>query len=105
MLVVVGIAVLVLLLTYKVLGFSLWAILATISTLIFAGRVIGYFCELKHVIALEAVGCFLTVVFQMLRKSVDWRILLITLLLRGVFLLVAYIDTKLYVYVKREEKM
>ena len=97
--------VMLLLITYRLIGFHIWSIFATIAVLLFAGRVIGYFCELKHLIALDFMGFFITIVFQLLSKNVKWKMLLLMLLVRGISIVVALIEMNLYVYIKREEKV
>lgn len=87
-----------LLATWIIQRFNLWTVGATIATLLFMGRKIGYFCKFKHLVALECITMIVTVGFQAVLNRFYLQRFLIILGLRVCFLLVALYDIKLFVY-------
>ena len=83
-------------------GFSFATVLCTISTLMFCGRKIGYWCNPNKIYALEGVGVFITIMFRLLlHKFVLWRVVLYVLC-RLVFLFIMYYDNTEFVYIHEE---
>lgn len=87
-----------LLVTWVIQGFNLWTVAAIITTMMFMGRKIGYFCKYKHLVAIEAVAMIVTVGFQIILNRFRWQTFLVILCVRGVFLLIALYDMKFFVY-------
>ena len=84
--------------TWIIQGFNLWSIAATITTFMFMGRKIGYFCKYKHLVVTEAIAMVVTVGFQIVLSRFHWQKFLFILGIRGVFLLLALYDIKMFVY-------
>lgn len=88
-------------------GFNLWTIGAFISTLMFCGRKVGYFCKYQHLVTIEIVTGFITIVFQLVFKHFVLLQFIIMLILRLVFLGIALYDKVAYVYfqeIRRKEE-
>lgn len=92
--------VVILIITWFIQGFNLVSILATIGTALFCARKAGHFCRFNTLVVLECVGIFLVTVTQMLFKNFVLSKLLVTIVLRCIFLCICLYDMKVYVYVK-----
>lgn len=90
----------VLILTWITQGFSVLSICATVSTALFCGRKIGHFCRKTTLYVLEGIGLILTFTFRILFKSYSWKIALVALLLRAIFLGICLYDMTNFIYVK-----
>lgn len=95
-------SVVVTVLTFIVQGFNFAMITSIIATALFCGRKVGYFCKFRHLVTLEVIGLFLTITFQLLFNRFVLVKTIIVVLLRLVFLGVAYYDMTAYVYVSKE---
>lgn len=92
------VSLLTLVVTLVVQGFNLWTVAAVVTTLMFMGRKIGYFCKLKHLLVIEVIALVVTVGFQIVLQRFRLAKFILILLIRAVFMLVALYDTKMYVY-------
>ena len=93
-----------LLISWFIQGFNLWTITAIISTAMFSGKAVGFKCRLKHIITVEALGAFLTVIMQLLFDRFAIGRLLLLLLIRGIFIGVAVYDEKCFIYITEEHR-
>lgn len=91
--------------TAIVSGFSWITVASLISSLMFSGRKIGYFCKLTHLLVIEGIGFFLTYVMEsVFNKVVDWKQLALLFIIRTVFILISWYDITQIVYTKEERR-
>lgn len=90
-----------LLAVYLLQGFNLVAVTATVSTLLFCARKIGYFCKISVLAGIELAGVFLYCVWQILFKDMNVWLLALTVVVRLVFMAVVYYEIHNYIYVKK----
>lgn len=86
------------LLTAIVQGFNLWTIGALVSTLMFCGKKVAYFCKFQHLVAIEIICAILTICIQLLFKRFSLVKFLITIAVRLIFLGIALYDKTVYTY-------
>ena len=91
-------------LTWASAKFSFISVLCLVSTVLFCGRKIGYFCKLSTVCLLEGLGIFLTVVIWHAFGGIDWKRLLVIVVCRLIFLGICYYDSTQIVYEKVERR-
>lgn len=92
------------LLTWKVAGFCSVAVTACIAWALFSARKVGYFCKLGKILAVEGLGLFLLVLFQLMMKRVDIPLWLTLFVVRGVSAMLMRYDIKNFVYVTEERR-
>lgn len=85
-------------------GFNLWTIGSMVATALFCGKKIGIFPKLKNLIAIEVITGFITVMIQLLFKRFKLVKFLITVVIRIIFILVAWVDSTMYVYFKETRR-
>lgn len=93
-----------LVLTWKVLGLSIWCIFATITTGMFCARKIGYAYKMQYLITLEGLGGFLTIMLRLILGSFSLKTVILTVILRLILLGTAYYDNVTYIYITKEER-
>lgn len=91
-------------LTCTMQKFNMITILSFVSTGLFMSRKVGHFCKMNTLLGLEFVGLFLDTAYRCIVHRFDWKVFLITLILRAVFIGVAYYDMTVYVYVKEKHR-
>ncbi len=102
--VVLTVAAVMYVLTAAVQKFSMVSILSLVSTCLFLSRKIGHFCKIKTLLGLEIVGLFLDTVYKCMFSKFSWLQFLPTVLLRLVFIGIAYYDMTVFVYVKEKHR-
>lgn len=86
-------------------GFGWVSVASLISSLMFCGRKIGYFCKLTHLLVIEGIGFFLMFVWEsVFNKVIDWKQLILIFLVRCIFILICWFDMTQWVYVREERR-
>lgn len=92
-------------LTVIVQGIGLYVIFPLISTIMFSIRKMGVFVNFNNIVVVEVLPLFLATVFDLLFKHFSWVELILTLVLRGIFIGIVVYDTKAYVYHTEEREV
>lgn len=81
-------------------GLSIVTVGTLISTLMFCARKIGHFCKFSTVCVIEGLSLFTDFMWSALWSNNKLSVVLLTLLLRLIFIGVCYYDSYKIVYVK-----
>jgi len=90
--------------TWWIAGFSIVAVAAVVTWVLFAMRAVGYFCKLNNVLVIEGLAMFFLVTYQLMLKRPDVQEWLWLVVVRIAALLVMRHDIKNYVYVTEEQR-
>jgi hypothetical protein len=85
-------------------GFSLYNVLLIVPTLMFSARKIGIHVKFGNIVATEVLMLFFSLVWRCLFHKVHIIKLLLSILVRAVFLIICIYDDTVFVYVNEERK-
>ncbi len=85
-------------------GFTLYNVLVFITTTMFTIKKLGVFCKLKNIITWECVFLIFSTLWRLLFHKLVFTRLLLTVVIRLVFIAISVYDDKFYVYVSKEIK-
>ncbi len=91
--------------TWLVRGFSVYILCVLVSTLMFASRRIGIQVQFNTILTCEILPFGITTILNLLFKTFTWKVFLLTLLLRVIFIGVVVYDSKAFVYFTEERKV
>lgn len=98
--IVLGYAVLIA--TYFNAGFGIRSILSTVSTVLYSGRMVGYFITTRMLIGLELTGFLLSLITQLMFKKLDIKEMVIYVIIRLVFLCIYWYESG-FIYITEEK--
>lgn len=85
-------------------GFCLYAIMTLVPTILFAIRKLGIHIKCGNILACEIIFLFFSVSYRLLFHKFVIAQLLISLVIRMIFLGICLYDDTVYVYVNEERK-
>lgn len=85
-------------------GFTLYSFITIIPTIMFAIKKLGIFPKLGNIIACEVIFLFFSISWRLLFHKFSLLKLILTLILRIIFIGIAYYDSVAYVYTTEERK-
>lgn len=92
-------------LTIIVRGIGIYAIFPLIATIMFSMRKVGVFISFNNIMLVEIIPLVLSTVFKLLFKQFSWLELILTLVLRAIFIGIVVYDSKAYVYHTEEREV
>lgn len=95
-------AIAILIVSCIVGGFNLATVLAITGTIMFCGRKFRYYAKIEHLITLEVLGLFLTVMVALIFKRFDLTQTIVYCVLRVIYLGICTYEIKQYVYVDKK---
>lgn len=99
------ISVVLYILTLIVRGFGLYALFPLAAVIMFSSRKVGIYVRFNHIIVCEALPLFFSTVFKCLFGKFDLVELLLTLVLRCIFIGIVVYDSKVWVYDTEEREV
>ena len=85
-------------------GFTLYSLSLIIPTIMFSARKFGIHIKFGNIIAAEILLLFFSLVFRLIFHKLSIVKLLLSILVRAVFLIICIYDDTAYVYVSEERK-
>lgn len=85
-------------------GFTLYNIVLLIPTIMFSVRKIGIHLKFGNIVTCEGLFLFFSIMWRLLFNSFHIIPLLLSILVRLVFMIIVYYDDTTFVYVQEERK-